>query len=208
MVEAAIFGCAVLTGVGAVTNTAKVQAGQSVAVVGLGGVGLSVVQAARLVGAGPIIAIDTSAAKQELALGAGATHFLLADDELGDAVRGLTEGRGADHAFEVVGTAATIKLAWSLARRGGDVTIVGLGGRNDQVSFSALELWHFDRTIRPSVFGACDPPRDVAMIADHVREGRLSLDSLISDQIGLADVPAAFERMLAGQGARSLIVFD
>ncbi len=205
---AAVIGCAVLTGVGAVTNTADVQEGESVAVIGLGGVGLSVVQGARLVGAGPIIAIDTSPAKEALALEAGATHFVLAEDGLETHVRELTEGRGVDHSFEVVGAGKTIKLAWSLARRGGNVIVVGLGGRKDEVSFTALELWHFDRTIRPSVFGACDPPHDVAMVADHVRAGRLSLDSLISDQIGLADVPHAFERMLAGQGARSLIVFD
>jgi S-(hydroxymethyl)glutathione dehydrogenase/alcohol dehydrogenase len=205
---AAVIGCAVLTGYGAVTHTASVAAGQSVAVLGLGGVGLSVVQAARIAGANPIVAVDSSPAKRELALAAGATDFVGGSDDPGQAVRDLTGGRGADHVFEVVGTGETIKLAWSLARRGGEVTIVGVGGRSDEVSFTALELWHFARTIRPSVFGSSDPRVDVPAIAEHVRAGRLDLDSLISDRIGLADVPAAFERMLAGQGARSLIVFD
>ena len=204
---AAIIGCAVLTGVGAVLNTADVQAGQSVAVVGLGGVGLSVVQGARIAGADPIIAVDSSPAKESFARDAGATSFVLAGDDTVAKVQEATGGLGVDHAFEVVGTAGTIKLAWSLARRGGDVTIVGVGGREEQISFTPLELWHFTRTIRPSFYGSSDPVRDVPRIAELIRGGELDLGGMISDEIGLADVPAAFERMRAGQGARSLIVF-
>jgi S-(hydroxymethyl)glutathione dehydrogenase/alcohol dehydrogenase len=205
--HAAVIGCAVLTGVGAVLNTADVQAGQSVAVVGLGGVGLSVVQGARIAGATTIIGVDASDAKESFAREAGATEFLIAGDDTVAKIQELTGGLGVDHSFEVVGTAATIKLAWSLARRGGNVTIVGVGGREEQISFSPLELWHFTRTIRPSYYGSSDPVRDVPRIADLIRNGEFNLDSLISDEIGLGDVPAAFERMRAGQGARSLIVF-
>ncbi len=194
-------------GVGAVLNTADVQAGQSVAVVGLGGVGLSVVQGARIAGATTIIGVDASDAKESFAREAGATEFLIAGDDTVAKIQELTGGLGVDHSFEVVGTAATIKLAWSLARRGGNVTIVGVGGREEQISFSPLELWHFTRTIRPSYYGSSDPVRDVPRIADLIRNGEFNLDSLISDEIGLGDVPAAFERMRAGQGARSLIVF-
>ena len=205
--HAAVIGCAVLTGVGAVLNTAGVEKGQSVAVVGLGGVGLSVVQGARIAGANPIIGVDASPAKEEFARAAGVTDFLAPGDDTIAAVQGLTGGLGVDHSFEVVGTAATIKLAWSLARRGGNMTIVGVGGREEEISFTPLELWHFTRTIRPSFYGSSDPERDVPKIADMIRGGQFDLDSLITNEIGLTDVPAAFEQMQAGQGVRSLIVF-
>ena len=125
--QAALLGCAVLTGVGAVGNTARVVPGESVLVVGLGGVGLSVLTAARRAGAGPVIAVDRSAGKEKLALAAGASHFLPADETLGKRIRALTEGRGVDHAFECVGRSETIHTAWRATRRGGAVTVVGLG---------------------------------------------------------------------------------
>ncbi|GAA4992015.1 hypothetical protein GCM10025734_19710 [Kitasatospora paranensis] len=177
-------------------------------VYGLGGIGLAVLQAARIAGAGRIIAVDVAPGKEELARQHGATDFLIADDRTPKAVRELTGGLGADHAFECVGRGAAIRSAWSATRRGGRTTVVGIGGKEDEVSFSALELFHYARTLTACVFGNCDPVESVPVLAGHVRSGRLDLDALITDRIGLADIPAAFERMTAGRGGRSLVVFD
>lgn len=202
---AALLGCAVLTGVGAVRNTARVQPGQSVLVIGLGGIGLSAVLGARLAGATEIIAVDVSPEKEDLARAAGATDFVLSHPKLGKDVRARTGGRGADHAFECVGAAATIRLAWSATRRGGTCTVVGVGKKDDPVTFSPLELFHFNRTLTSSIYGSADPDRDIPELSKHVVDGGLDLAPLVTHRIGLADVPEAFERMAAGQGARSLI---
>ncbi|HEY7175468.1 MAG TPA: alcohol dehydrogenase catalytic domain-containing protein [Micromonosporaceae bacterium] len=211
-VDAALLGCAVQTAYGAVTHAARVRSGESVVVYGLGGVGLAVVQSARLAGADPIIGVDVSASKESLALSAGATHFLVADPpdakpEVPRQVRALT-GDGADHAFECVGRATTIRAAWSSTRRGGATTVVGVGRADDKVEFSALELFHYARTLRGCVFGNGDPATDLPVLADHVLGGRLDVASLVTDRIGLAGVPAAFDRMTAGVGARSVVLFD
>ncbi|MUL44140.1 zinc-binding dehydrogenase [Streptomonospora sp. PA3] len=205
---AALLGCAVLTGWGAVTNTAGVRPGQSAAVIGLGGVGLAALQAAALAGADPVIAVDASPAKRELALALGATRFLAADEGLVGEVRAATGGRGVDHAFEVVGTSATIRAAWDLSRRGGTVTVVGAGALEDTVAFSALEIFHQARTLRGCFYGSCDPDRDVPRVAAHVREGGLDLATMVTDEVGLDGLPAAFQRMREGRGGRTLIRFD
>jgi S-(hydroxymethyl)glutathione dehydrogenase/alcohol dehydrogenase len=207
LASAALLGCAVLTGYGAVHNAARVREGESVLVYGLGGVGLAVLQAARIAGAGPIIAVDVSPEKEELARRHGATDFLLADDKTARTVRNLTGGYGADHAFECVGRGSTVRAAWSATRRGGRTTVVGVGGKEDLVSFSALEMFHFARTVSGCVYGNSDPARDIPVLAEHVRAGRLDLEALITDRITLADIPAAFDRMVAGRGGRSLVVF-
>lgn len=204
--HAALVGCAVMTGVGAVLNTAKVRAGQSVLVVGLGGVGLSVVQGARLAGAGTVVVVDRSPDKLELALTMGATHVLEAGGELAKQVRGLTDGRGADHAFDCVGLADTIRPAWSATRRGGVTTIVGIGGKEQQVSFTALELFHFARTIQGCVYGSTDPLVDIPRILGHAAEGRLDLGALISGTVGLDGIDRAFADMAAGTAVRTLVV--
>lgn len=205
--DAALLGCAVLTGVGAVLNAARVARGQSVVVVGLGGIGLSVVQGARIAGADPIVAVDPSPAKEGLARRLGATDVLAPGADLARQVRELTGGRGADHAFECVGRSDTVRLAWSCTRRGGEITVLGIGARDDMVSVSALELFHFARTLRGCVFGSTDPARDVPALLGHVASGRLDLGALVTDRIGLDDVEGAFARMGAGQGARSVVVF-
>jgi len=201
----ALMGCAVLTGVGAVRNTAGVRAGESVLVIGLGGIGLSAVMGAKLVGANPIIAVDVSPEKEELARAAGATHFVLSDPKLHKQIRSLTEGRGADHALECVGAAATIRMAWSSVRRGGSCTIVGVGRKEQEVTFNPLELFHFSRTINSSIYGASDPERDIPVIAEQVLTEQLDLTALITHRISLDEVGVAFERMKSGQGARSVI---
>ena len=205
--ESALLGCAVLTGVGAVVNTAHVRAGDTVLVIGLGGVGLSVVTAARSAGAEKVIAVDLSDAKKDLAVAAGATHFLVSDDTLTKGVRGLTDGRGVDHAFECVGRSATIRAAWRSTRRGGQVIVVGMGAKDDMVSLSALDIFHSARTLRSSVYGNSDPDVEVPELASAVVSGKLDLDPLVTHRITLDEAPAAFERMSRGEGARSLVVF-
>jgi S-(hydroxymethyl)glutathione dehydrogenase/alcohol dehydrogenase len=203
--RAALLGCGVLTGTGAVRNTARVAAGESVVVIGLGGVGLSVVAAARAAGASDVIAVDVSEAKKGLAEAAGATDFVVSSDNLSKDVRGRTSGRGADHAFECVGRAATIRAAWRATRRGGQVTVVGMGSNDDLVSLSALDVFSSARILRSSVYGQADPDVEIPRLAADVLSGALPLDHLITDRIGLADVPAAFDRMARGEGARSVV---
>lgn len=203
--HAALVGCAVMTGVGAVLNTARVQPGQSVLVVGLGGVGLSVVQGARLAEAGQVIAVDRSGDKLDLAGRLGATDLLEAGDDLPKRVRALTGGRGADHAFDCVGLAATIRECWTATRRGGATTVVGIGGKEQVVTFTALELFHFARTLQGCVYGSTDPARDIPLLLDHAAHGRLDLAALISGQVGLDGIDEAFAAMDRGTGARTLV---
>ncbi|MFE2874940.1 Zn-dependent alcohol dehydrogenase [Streptomyces roseus] len=207
LAEAALLGCAVLTGYGAVRNSAQVRPGESVAVFGVGGVGLAALQAARIAEAGPIVAVDVSPAKEELARAAGATEFVLASDATAKQIRALTGGQGADVAVECAGRAASIRAAWDSTRRGGRTTVVGIGGKDQKVGFHALEIFHFARTLTGCVYGNSDPARDLPLIAEHVRAGRLDLGSLVTDRITLDGIPAAFEAMLAGKGGRSLVVF-
>lgn len=202
---AALLGCAVLTGIGAVRNTASVAKGESVLVVGLGGIGLSAVIGAKAAGADLIIAVDRSPEKEALAREAGATHFLLSDPKLGKQVRALTEGRGVDQAFDCVGAPETIRGAWGTVRRGGHCTIVGVGRRDQEITFNPLELFHFSRTLTSSIYGDSDPDRDVPALVDEVRSGALDFTTLITHRIGLDQVGEAFARMEAGDGGRSVI---
>ncbi|GIF63005.1 alcohol dehydrogenase [Asanoa ishikariensis] len=205
---AALLGCAVLTATGAVNRTAEVRPGQSVVVIGLGGVGLAALIAARAAGADPVIGVDLGEAKRDLALAAGATHFVVSDDTMPKAVRALTGGRGADHAIECVGRSATIGAAWRATRRGGQVTVVGMGAHDDLVSLSALDIFHSARTLRSSVYGSSDPDRDLPVLAAAVGAGSLDLEPLITDRISLEAAPDAFARMARGEGARSVVLFD
>jgi S-(hydroxymethyl)glutathione dehydrogenase/alcohol dehydrogenase len=207
LAESALLGCAILTGVGAARNVARVQPGDSVLVIGLGGVGLSAVAGARLAGAERIIAVDVSDSKEPLARAAGATDFLVASPELAKQVRALTGGRGADSALECVGSAATIRQAWTACRRGGTCVVVGVGPKDQQVAFNPLELFHFSRTLVSSVSGNSDPRRDIAGLLAYAAEGRLDIAGTITDRITLPEVPAAFERMRRGEGGRALVVF-
>jgi S-(hydroxymethyl)glutathione dehydrogenase/alcohol dehydrogenase len=207
LVDAALLGCAVLTGYGAVHHATRLRAGESVAVFGVGGVGLAVLQAARIAGAGPVIAVDVSESKEELARAAGATEFLTASDTTAKRIRELTGGYGADAAIECVGRSETIRTAWSSTRRGGRTTVVGIGGTKDEVTFNALELFYFGRTLTGCVYGNSDPAKDLPVLADHIRAGRLDLGGMVTERIGLDGIPAAFDAMLAGRGGRALVVF-
>jgi S-(hydroxymethyl)glutathione dehydrogenase/alcohol dehydrogenase len=203
----ALLGCAMLTGIGAVINSADVQPGESVVVFGTGGVGLSVLQGARLVRAEVVIGVDLAADKEGLARTNGATDFLLADDQVVRHIRERTGGRGADHAFECVGSAATIRQAWSSTRRGGRTTVVGIGAKSETVEFHPQEFFYSARILCGCVFGSTDIGRDLPRLLDHVQAGRIRPDDLVTNRIGLEDVPKALAQMSAGKGARSLIIY-
>ncbi|MCF4137604.1 Zn-dependent alcohol dehydrogenase [Streptomyces sp. Tue 6430] len=207
LTDAALLGCAVLTGYGAVHHCAQVRPGETVAVFGVGGVGLAALQAARIAGASTIVAVDVSPEKEELARAAGATEYVVASDGTAREIRALTGKQGVDVAVECVGRAVTIRTAWESTRRGGRTAVVGIGGKDQQVTFNALELFHWGRTLTGCVYGNSDPARDLPVLAAHVRAGRLDLGSLITERISLEGIPAAFENMLAGKGGRALIVF-
>jgi S-(hydroxymethyl)glutathione dehydrogenase/alcohol dehydrogenase len=207
LADAALLGCAVLTGYGAVHHAARVRPGESVAVFGVGGVGLAALQATRIAGASRIVAVDVSPAREEPARAAGATDFVLASGTTARELRALTGGQGVDAAVECVGRAVSIRAAWDSTRRGGRTVVVGIGGRDEQVTFHALELFHWGRTLTGCVYGNADPAADLPVLARHVREGRLDLGALVTDRIGLDGIPDAFERMRAGRGGRALVVF-
>ncbi|MEV5439153.1 Zn-dependent alcohol dehydrogenase [Streptomyces sp. NPDC052682] len=207
LTDAALLGCAVLTGYGAVHHSARVRPGERVAVFGAGGVGLATLQAARIAGASTIIAVDVSPQKEELARAAGATDYLVASDTTPREIRALTGKEGVDVAVECVGRASTIRAAWDATRRGGRTTVVGIGGKDQQVTFNALEIFHWGRTLSGCVYGNTDPARDLPVLAEHVRAGRLDLGALVTERIALEGIPAAFENMLAGKGGRALVVF-
>ena len=208
LAEAALLGCAVLTGVGAVRNSARVRPGESVVVIGLGGVGLSAVQGARMAGATPIIVVDPSPDKAELARRFGATDAVEPGPDVARRVRDLCGGIGADHAIECVGRAETIRAAWSATRRGGRATIVGVGPATEQVTFNALEIHHFARTLTGCVYGNSDPVADLQYLFDQYRSGALDLRGLVTSEIDLTEVGGAFDRLAAGAGARSVVLFS
>ncbi|AKJ14146.1 alcohol dehydrogenase [Streptomyces incarnatus] len=207
LADAALLGCAVLTGYGAVHHSAKVRAGETVAVFGAGGVGLATLQSARIAGASRIIAVDVSPEKEELARAAGATDYVLASENTPREIRALTGKQGVDVSVECVGRAVSIRAAWDSTRRGGRTTVVGIGGKDQEVTFNALEIFHWGRTLSGCVYGNTDPARDIPVLAEHVREGRLDLSALVTERIALEGIPAAFENMLAGKGGRALVVF-
>ncbi|WP_189217433.1 MULTISPECIES: zinc-binding dehydrogenase [Streptomyces] len=208
LTDAALLGCAVLTGYGAVHHAAKVRPDETVAVFGVGGVGLAALQAARIAGASRLIAVDVSAEKEGLARAAGATDYVVASDGTAREIRALTGRQGVDVAVECVGRGSTIRTAWESTRRGGRTTVVGIGGKDQEVTFNALEIFHWGRTLSGCVYGNCDPARDLPVLAGHVREGRLDLGVLVTERIALEGIPGAFGNMAAGRGGRALVVFQ
>lgn len=204
---AALLGCGITTGVGAVVNTAKVSPGSTVAVVGCGGVGLSVIQGARAAGAATILAVDPLEAKHEVAKRFGATHT--ATPESADELRNqLTGGHGFDYAFEVVGRGATIRAAWRLAGRGGDVIVVGAGGEGEKVEFNAFELLFEGKSLKASPYGGSNLRRDVPRLADMWRGGHLDLEGLITRRIGFEDLNDAVAALERGEAIRQVVLFD
>ena len=204
----ALVGCAVLTGCGAVLNTAKVGEGATVAVWGCGGVGLNVVQGARLAGAAQIVAIDTRPDKLELARTLGATDVVEAAPKVDvvPAVRGLTGG-GPDYAFEAIGTEPTIQQAWEAAGPRGTVVVVGILPKGKTLT---IDPWQFfsEKTLKGSFLGSARIREDIPRLVDLYAAGDLRLDELVDRRIELSELPEAFERLRASEGLRQLVVFD
>jgi S-(hydroxymethyl)glutathione dehydrogenase / alcohol dehydrogenase len=206
--QAALLGCGVTTGVGAVVHTAAVRPGDTVLVIGCGGVGLAAIQGARLAGAARIIAADRVATQLPAAVANGATDTIDAGEvDVAKAVRDLTGG-GVDHGIEVVGKPATIRAAYDATRRGGKVTLVGAASVTAEVTFPALSLMTEGKIVQGSVYGASDPARDIPVLAALAQSGRLDLEALVTRRIGIDDVETAFTDMAAGRGARSIVCFD
>ncbi|HWQ13860.1 MAG TPA: zinc-dependent alcohol dehydrogenase family protein [Roseiflexaceae bacterium] len=205
--QAALFGCAVITGVGAVVNTARVQPGMSAAVWGLGGVGLSAVMGARLAGAHPIVAVDRLAHKLELARALGATHTVdaAAEDPVA-AVRELTGG-GAHYAFEVVGSEQVLIQAYQATRRGGTTVTVGLPASGRMFSAPAVAITAEERTIKGSFMGSAVPRRDIPRFIALYRAGLLPVDALRSRTIALEEINQGFDALATGEAVRQIIAF-
>jgi NDMA-dependent alcohol dehydrogenase len=206
---AALIGCGVLTGVGAAMNTASIATGDTVAVIGCGGVGLNVIQGARIAGADRVIAVDMVDRKLELAKQFGATDTVNAGAVNAiSAVMDLTEQRGADVTFEVIGLDPTIQQAITMARRGGQAILVGVPALDVMVTIPAMiGLIVQEKTVKGCWYGSSDVRRDVPRLVDLYRTGELKLDELISREIKLDGINDAYEAMKAGEVARSVVVY-
>ena len=205
--RAALLGCGVATGLGAVFNSAGVEPGQSVAIIGCGGVGLAAVQGARIAGAEPIIAIDLIDAKLELAASLGASDTINgSQSDPVSAVREITGGHGVHHAIEALGTTETARSAFDMLRRGGTATIVGLIPAQT-IEVPTDELF-YERSIQGSVMGSNRPSRDIPRYVQMYLDGRLNLDDMVTRRIALDGLNTAFEDMRSGTAVRSLVVFD
>lgn len=204
--EVAIFGCAVITGVGAVVNTAKIAPGSTVAVVGLGGIGLCAVLGAVLAGARQIIAVDINPKKLSMAGGLGATDTYDAKDP--DVVRIIREhtNGGVDYAFETAGAVAAMQTAYAITRRGGMTITTGLPHPEAKFSFPQVTLAAEERTIKGSYLGSCVPARDIPRYINLYKQGRLPVNKLLKDQLRLEDINYGFDLLAEGETARLVVI--
>ncbi len=205
--KAALFGCAIITGVGAVINTARVAPGEPVVIFGLGGVGLSALMGAKLAGASPIIVVDTQPAKFELAKRLGADHCLnpLEANPLA-AIRDLTGG-GVEYAFEAVGNAKVLAQAYDCTRRGGTTISIGMPHSSQQLSIQAASLAYQERTLKGSFMGSAVPRRDIPRLINLYLAGKLPIDELVSQHIPLDEINVGFDRLAQGATIRQLVRF-
>jgi alcohol dehydrogenase len=204
--EAAVFGCAVITGTGAVVNTADLPPGRSVAVIGLGGVGLAALMGARLREARRIIAIDLSDAKLAIAQGLGATDVFNAGDErCAEAVRDATQG-GVEFAFEMAGSAKAFELAYRITRRGGTTVTAGLSHPQALFSVPHVGIVAEERSIKGSYLGSCVPARDIPRYIEWYQSGRLPVDRLLSGTLALEDINLGFDRLARGEVLRQTVL--
>ena len=201
---ASLIGCGVTTGVGAAINKAKVVPGSSVVVFGCGGVGVNVIQGARLAGAAEIVAVDLVEGRREEARQFGATHTASPDD-LAALSAELTGGHGFDYGFEVIGLPTTIRATYDAVRRGGTATIVGMGSAEKMVEFNAFELFFNEKVLVGSLYGSADVRTEFHRLIRLWRNGRLDLEGLISKRGTLDDINIAFEDMKAGRVIRTVI---
>ena len=206
--QAALLGCGVVTGIGAVRNVARVGTGESVAVIGCGGVGLQVVAGARLAGATPIIGVDRIGEKLEIARAQGATHVIDASIEADpvQAIRELSNG-GVDHAFEVIGRPETIRLAWDALVPGGSAIVVGLAPEGVEASVPAIEFL-LDKSLLGTYYGSGDPAAELPDLAGLVLSGELDLAQVVTHVETLEGVGAALRRLRRGEGARTVLIID
>jgi alcohol dehydrogenase len=203
--EAALFGCAVMTGVGAVINTARVQAGSSVAVVGLGGVGLAALLGAVAAGARSVLAVDLSDDKLGLARQLGATHaFNAGSPDAVEAIRAATDG-GVDYAFEMAGAVRAMDLAYRITRRGGMTVTAGLPPPTHTFNIPQVNLVAEERTVKGSYIGTCVPTRDIPRYIELYRRGRLPVDRLMSSHLKLNDINHGFDLLHEGKAARQIV---
>ena len=205
LTHAALFGCAVMTGVGTVVNTCRVTPGQSVAIVGLGGVGLSALLGAVASGAGRVIAVDLMPEKLALATSLGATDvFLASDPDVAAEIRATTGG-GVNHAIEMAGSAKAFDLAFNITRRGGTTASAGLANFKAQFSISPVALVAEERLVRGSYMGSCVPSRDIPRFIDLFLTGKLPVDRLLSSIGPLSEINEAFDRLDRGAVVRHII---
>ncbi len=208
LAEAALFGCAVLTGVGAVVNTAQLRAGQTAVVIGLGGVGLAALLGALAAGASKVVAVDLSAQKLALARDLGATATVDGRDaDAIDQVRALTGG-GADVAFEMAGSVRALEQAWRMTRRGGTTITAGLPPPDAALAVNVVSLVAEERTLKGSYIGTCVPTRDIPRYLALYRAGRLPIHRLMSGSLSLDEINVGFDRLQAGSVVRQIIRFE
>jgi S-(hydroxymethyl)glutathione dehydrogenase/alcohol dehydrogenase len=206
--KACLIGCSVMTGVGSVINTARVEPGSSVMVIGCGGVGLNVIQGARLAGAARIIAVDVLENKLAYAREFGATDII--DASHGDTaarVRDMTDG-GVDYAFEAIGNSRTILQAYESTCRGGVTTVVGMAAEDDAVTINALSIPRTEKTIMGSYYGSARPWVDLPRMVDLYMSGQIQVDALISRTYPLDDINIAYDALGKGEVARSILLYD
>ncbi|GAA1922983.1 Zn-dependent alcohol dehydrogenase [Streptantibioticus ferralitis] len=201
---AALIGCGVTTGIGAALNTAKVAAGSSVAVIGCGGVGISVIQGARAAGAAEIVAVDPVESRREAATRFGASDAV-SPEELADAKNRLTGGEGFDYVFEVVGRSDTARTAYEATRRGGTLCVVGAGAMDDFLKINMFELFFDEKRVLPSLYGGGDVLRSYERVIKLWRAGRIDLEGLITHRVRLEEINDAVHQMRSGEALRTSI---
>ncbi|MBX7209218.1 MAG: Zn-dependent alcohol dehydrogenase [Verrucomicrobiaceae bacterium] len=206
--HAALIGCGVITGVGAVSDAAKIHPGCSVAVFGVGGIGLNIVQGARMMSARQIIAVDIHAGKEAKARELGATHFVnAAECDPVQAVKDLTGGKGVDHAFEAVGLTATIEQAYDSLKKGGTCVVAGISRADVRARINVNQLVYAEKTLKGTLYGSMRPRVDLLALIELHRVGKLALDPLLTRTWRLDEINEAYAALERGEVARTLIVF-
>jgi S-(hydroxymethyl)glutathione dehydrogenase / alcohol dehydrogenase len=204
--KAALVGCAVMTGVGAVINAAKPSPGESVAVFGAGGVGISVIQGAVLAGAYPIIAVDNKAEKLEGAMHFGATHTVdVSKVDAVEAIKAIT-GIGADYTFEAIGNVKVMRNAWDATAKGGTEVVIGGAGMGDEVSLPALDFPFTEKTIKGTGYGGARMSVDIPRLLNLYKAGKLNLDDMVTTTYALDEVNTAFDDLKAGKNLRGVLM--
>lgn len=206
LVTGALFGCALTTGVGAVLNTARAEPGYAAVVFGLGGVGLSVIMGAALAGCHPIVGVDLSDTKLDIARGLGASHVVKAGERAAEEIRAITSG-GAHYAFEAVGSAAILAEAYAVTRRGGKTVAIGLPHPKQILQIPAVSIVGEERQVIGSYMGSAAPQRDIPRLLTLYEAGKLPVERLHSRSINLVELNEAFDAFAEGEVVRQIVTF-